>query len=212
MSYPEKGAGYRHQPKFIGRELAKEHRADGGAIGSMESSAADRGEALSEHNSAPDYFRSVDDIVKEGSNPSATSRFTSSSSRHPDKGGQAVGRRRGGTVKRADGGAVDKYDPASPGFQERNQRAAQDAADHARTNPLSDADKKRIESEVAAPKRAEGGAVTDDDDDDDGIDLAAGTEVDDSADDDLPATPADMRRRETNPTSRHRRGTHNEKD
>ena len=32
----------------------------------------------------PDYYRSVDDIVKEGSNPSGKARFTSSSSRNPD--------------------------------------------------------------------------------------------------------------------------------
>jgi hypothetical protein len=35
-------------------------------------------------NPMPDYHRSIDDIVKEGSNPSGKSRFTSSSSRNPD--------------------------------------------------------------------------------------------------------------------------------
>ena len=36
---------------------------------------------LLEHNQMLDYYRSIDDIVKEGSNPSAKSAFTSSSSR-----------------------------------------------------------------------------------------------------------------------------------
>ena len=30
MTYPEKGAGYRHMPKFMDRALAAERRADGG--------------------------------------------------------------------------------------------------------------------------------------------------------------------------------------
>lgn len=38
-----------------------------------------------EQNQMMDQFRSIDDIVKEGSNPSAQSRFRSSSSRNPDK-------------------------------------------------------------------------------------------------------------------------------
>ena len=40
---------------------------------------------MGHHNEMMDYFRSVDDIMKEGSNPSASSRFTSSSPRDPDR-------------------------------------------------------------------------------------------------------------------------------
>ena len=32
MTYPEKGAGYRHMPKFMDRALAAERRADGGDV------------------------------------------------------------------------------------------------------------------------------------------------------------------------------------
>ena len=32
MTYPEKGAGYRHMPKFMDRALAAERRADGGEV------------------------------------------------------------------------------------------------------------------------------------------------------------------------------------
>lgn len=32
MSYPEHGANYRHQPKFLDRAMAAEKRADGGSI------------------------------------------------------------------------------------------------------------------------------------------------------------------------------------
>ena len=41
-------------------------------------------EMLMTHNQMLDHFRSIDQIVKEGSDPSSSSRFTSSSSRDPD--------------------------------------------------------------------------------------------------------------------------------
>lgn len=46
---------------------------------------------LAHHNQMLDYYRSIDDIVKEGSNPSSEGRFTSSSGRTPDDGSSPLG-------------------------------------------------------------------------------------------------------------------------
>ena len=43
-------------------------------------------ELMAHHNQMMDHYRSIDDIVKEGSNPSASSRFHSSSARDNDSG------------------------------------------------------------------------------------------------------------------------------
>ena len=122
MSYPERGAGYKHQPKFLDRAIAEEKRADGGGVDGDPYAALKpmqqtmRGDLVSEDNGPllqqsnyKDYHRSVDDIVKDGSDPSASSRFHSSSGRNPDraKGGRVRKRADGGPVN-ADGGGARK--------------------------------------------------------------------------------------------------------
>ena len=99
MAYPEKNASYRHTPKFLDRAIAAEGRADGGGVAAQAGETIgrmapylgdqDQGPLLQQSNYL-DYHRSVDDIVAEGSNPSANARFHSSSGRNPDraKGGR----------------------------------------------------------------------------------------------------------------------------
>ena len=47
--------------------------------------------SLQYHSQMLDHFRSIDDIVKEGSDPSSESRFKSSSGRTPDDGSSPLG-------------------------------------------------------------------------------------------------------------------------
>ena len=90
MSYPQPGATYRHEPKW----LDEVRRAEGGDVGGSDDALkpmqqtvrGDLGDTLGDYNNPLDHYRSVDDIVNEGSNPSSNARFTSSSGRNPDKG------------------------------------------------------------------------------------------------------------------------------
>ena len=104
MTYPEKGAGYRHMPKFMDRALAAERRADGGDVTSNNDPIEPMPSTAEKLEHGGTYLQRMRD--DEGGRGLSDWRGSFGDNEKPSRV-RADNHKRGGRVrKRADGGEV----------------------------------------------------------------------------------------------------------
>jgi hypothetical protein len=103
MTYPEKGAGYRHMPKFMDRAMAAERRADGGDVTSNNDPIEPMPNTVEKLKQDGTYLQRMRD--DEGGRGLSDWRGSFGDNEKPSRV-RADNHKRGGRVRRADGGEV----------------------------------------------------------------------------------------------------------
>ena len=167
MTYPEKGAGYRHMPKFMDRAMAAERRADGGDVTSNNDPIEPMPSTAEKLEHGGTYLQRMRD--DEGGRGLSDWRGSFGDNEKPSRV-RADNHKRGGRVRRADGGEVmdGREDEGLLTHNERWERMpvleGEDTGDHmeadtsANRTDLRGLTPKRDGGRVR--KRADGGNVT----------------------------------------------------
>ena len=157
MTYPEKGAGYRHMPKFMDRALAAERRADGGDVTSNNDPIEPMPSTAEKLEHGGTYLQRMRD--DEGGRGLSDWRGSFGDNEKPSRV-RADNHKRGGRVRKRDAGG----NVTTPYVQGTNLASAEAPLKLLRPSPQDQQDQKmgrayRTFGDAYSPNKRNGGRV-----------------------------------------------------